>query len=84
MILLIQVFHPKTEAWSDMEVPRATNKSPARGVFPLVTNVEDFAEQLVRNKLTGRYRVFLGVGSLWTVVITRRDDYYSTIAPVPA
>jgi hypothetical protein len=40
-----------------------------------VETVDEFAKQLIDNKLVGEYRVFYDNGTMWRVTIIRQDQY---------
>lgn len=73
MIVLVQM---QTEAgWVDMQTPRQKDGMPVKGMRPSVKTPADFGELLKLSGLVGEYRAFLDDGTLWRVVVERRDEF---------
>lgn len=76
-IILAQVFDSMSEKWDDMRLPRrlgTLSKAPK-----LVETAEELADQLVANRLTGRYRVVTDEGAIWIIDVIKFDEYKANL-----
>lgn len=62
-----------------MRVPRKEGSVPLRGERPAIETPQELADQLVKNMLTGTYRIVMADGKKYRLLVERKDIYVPTL-----